>query len=190
MNIKREKPEILRITYRQDRNDPDYGSCLWAFFNFDPENGILSIESDCGHYAHRWPETGEMFLDMCGYFDKNYLLGKLCGKPGHLDLDLTIEAAREYLVDMELEMDEIEELIGSLECRLNENICPSADAAQVILDEWNYDYGIEIDQAWELAEVTYSAQEKRIVDIYRDHVEPVLREMSTERKNKAGVGDA
>ena len=43
-----ENPEIMTVSFRQTRNDKDYGSCLWAGFNFDTKNYHLSIESDCG----------------------------------------------------------------------------------------------------------------------------------------------
>lgn len=37
------QPNILTIEFRQERGDPDYGSCLWANFNFDLERYELTI---------------------------------------------------------------------------------------------------------------------------------------------------
>ena len=74
-----EKPEIITISYRQERGDSDYGSCLWARFNFDTKNYHLSIESDCGSYANGWVPTpkSESFMHLCARFDKEYLLDKI-----------------------------------------------------------------------------------------------------------------
>ena len=35
MKIKVEKPNIVRISYYQEQDDPHYGSCLWAYYDFD-----------------------------------------------------------------------------------------------------------------------------------------------------------
>ena len=59
MNIAVEKPEIITISYRQERGDKDYGSCLWARFNFDLKHYSMTIESDCGNYCARWQRKAE-----------------------------------------------------------------------------------------------------------------------------------
>lgn len=185
MIIERDKPEIIRVSYYQEYKDENYGSCLWAFFNFDIGNGILSIESDCGNYAYRWAETGEGFLKMCGYLDKHYLLKKLCGNPKRADVDATIEEVTEYLHESELEAPEVEELIDNLKCYLSTSrIYDSLERAKEAVVNWDSDYGVEIDQPWELVVATYSAWEKRIVDIYHDFIEPELRKIVEERSWK------
>lgn len=30
-------PHIIELEYRQEKGDPDYGSCMWAVFLFDIE---------------------------------------------------------------------------------------------------------------------------------------------------------
>ena len=62
MTVTTEKPEIIRFIYRQEKSDKDYGSCLWAIFDIDASRGMLNIQSDCGDFAHRWPERGQEFL--------------------------------------------------------------------------------------------------------------------------------
>lgn len=47
-------PPLISLYFCQERGDPDYGSCLWAVFNFDLERYELSITSDCGNYAYGW----------------------------------------------------------------------------------------------------------------------------------------
>lgn len=72
MKLELQTPHIIRIAYRQEPGDYRYGSCLWANFDFDQDNGILSVLSDCGNYAYRWPETGNRFLQlMAGKLGRN-----------------------------------------------------------------------------------------------------------------------
>ena len=182
MIIEREKPDILRLIYRQDKDDPNYGSCLWAIFDFDPGRGMLNIQSDCGNFAYRWPERGDMFLHMCGYFDKQYLIHKLCGEPKELDLEGTIENVREAMKDNGYEEDEIKFQINYLENEFEDHCCQSVTQAQHILDEWNSTNEIDLYEAWNMAEKEYSAHEIRIVEIYHDYIEPELRSMDKERK--------
>ena len=35
MKILNETPNILKLSYRQEKGDKNYGSCLWATFLFD-----------------------------------------------------------------------------------------------------------------------------------------------------------
>ena len=77
--VKIEMPEITTVSFRQEKSDKDYGSCLWARFNFDTKHYHLSIESDCGTYGNGWVPTPdhETFLQLCSRFDEGYLLDKL-----------------------------------------------------------------------------------------------------------------
>jgi hypothetical protein len=50
-------PCITRISYRQEKGDSDYGTCLWADFEFDTINYRLQIMSDCGNYSYQWVPT-------------------------------------------------------------------------------------------------------------------------------------
>lgn len=58
-------PPLISLYFCQERGDPDYGSCLWAVFNFDLERYELSITSDCGNYAYGWVPThkSESFMN-------------------------------------------------------------------------------------------------------------------------------
>lgn len=98
--VKIEKPEIITISYRQERSDKDYGSCLWARFNFDIKHYHLSIESDCGTYGNGWVPTPdhETFLQLCSRFDNGYLLDKLDNR-SVVDGRATHKALMEFLAD-------------------------------------------------------------------------------------------
>jgi len=77
--VKLVQPTTIRVTYRQQRDDKDYGSCLWADFDLDCDNYRLTINSDCGNFSYGWTPTpqGETFIHLCCRFDKDYLLNKL-----------------------------------------------------------------------------------------------------------------
>lgn len=183
MKVTREKPEILRFIYRQERDDPHYGSCLWAIFDLDPGRGLFNVQSDCGNYAYRWPERGMDFLKLlAGNMTDSYLLGKLCGKPKKFNAEATVEAVREYLKDAEYNEDEqknrlfIDMAVKRLESEFSEyDLSDEPGIAESILDNWNSDNNMEIDCAWELVEKEYGAWQKRIVTIFKEHIVPEIR---------------
>lgn len=57
MTVKEIVPNILCLEYRQDREDKDYGTCLWARFMFNLDRYEMTITSDCGNYGYKWCET-------------------------------------------------------------------------------------------------------------------------------------
>ena len=183
MKVTREKPEILRFIYRQEQDDPHYGSCLWAIFDLDPGRGLFNVQSDCGNYAYRWPERGMDFLKLlAGNMTDSYLLGKLCGKPKEFNAEATVEAVREYLKDAEYNEDEqknrlfIDMAVKRLESEFSEyDLSDEPGIADFILDNWNSDNNMGIDCAWELVEKEYGAWEKRIVTIFKEHIVPEIR---------------
>ena len=183
MKVTREKPEILRFIYRQEQDDPHYGSCLWAIFDLDPGRGLFNVQSDCGNYAYRWPERGMDFLKLlAGNMTDSYLLGKLCGKPKEFNAEATVEAAREYLKDAEYNEDEqknrlfIDRAVKRLESEFSEyDLSDEPGIAEFILDNWNSDNNMGIDCAWELVEKEYGAWQKRIVTIFKEHIVPEIR---------------
>lgn len=182
MRITREKPEILRFVYRQETGDPNYGSCLWAIFDIDPGRGMLNIQGDCGNYAYRWPERGEMFMKMlAGGMSEDYLLKKLCGKPKAFKAEATIENMKDYLKDAEYYEDEklnqlkIDNAIKNLEAELSEyDLEDDPSIAEFIIDNWNSDNDMDIDCAWELVIKDYSAHQKRTVHIFLEHIAPQI----------------
>ncbi len=186
MKITREQPEIIRIIYRQEQGDEHYGSCLWAIFDFDPGRGMLNIQSDCGDYAHRWPERQEDFLKLCATMDKDYLIRKLCGKPDEVDTEGTLERIWEYLNDMEFRQTKIVRLMNYLKSELSD--CPFQESKEmieyIVEERWNQKYEVGIDQAWELVQTDYSAWQKRIVDIYSKFIVPELLKIIEERQSE------
>lgn len=188
MTVKAEIPHIVRLTYRQQQDDPDYGSCMWAFFDFDTEKWMLSIQSDCGEYAYRWPSgKGETFLELCARICDDYLLDKLCGKPDVVNAEATIEDVIERMT-ADRDEDEITENEKEAIAELKEKDCEldgaSSDGAAWILDEWANDYGLEFDCLWESVSTEYSGNQKKIVQVYKDHIQPALKEIIAKKEEE------
>lgn len=188
MKITREKPDITRVIYRQEREDEHYGSCLWAFFDFDPDRGMLSIQSDCGDYAHRWPERGDEFWKLCAGMGGDYLIRKLCGKPREVNQEATIDTVKEVLEDAEFYKDEelnkmkIKSVMESLDMLYADFDCADeVGLAQYLLEQWNDDNGNPLDCAWEYVAADYAAQQERIVQIYEEHIRPEIVKIIQER---------
>lgn len=97
------QPNIITIEYRQEQGDPDYGSCLWANFNFDLERYDLTIMSDCGNYAYSWVATpnSESFMHLMSRVDQGYLLDKIAARC-QVNYDETLANVKALISVMEL----------------------------------------------------------------------------------------
>lgn len=189
--VKIEKPEIITISYRQERSDKDYGSCLWARFNFDTKHYHLSIESDCGTYGNGWVPTPdyETFLQLCSRFDNGYLLDKLDNR-SVVDGKATYKALMEFLADYDgyayelLNEIQLEELENACRCNRQDGDC--LRNIMDVLEDTEYSGSCsEYDIAC-CIEMTYPRGAQKIAEIFRDHIQPVLREL-TRKENTDGT---
>ena len=98
MKIETITPRIVSIAYHQEKGDTHYGSCLWAYFDFDLDRYMLNIQSDCGNAAYRWYETpdSESFLHLMARINEDYLINKLFD-PEEIDVKATMERIREAM---------------------------------------------------------------------------------------------
>lgn len=179
--VNRENPRILRIEYRPDPGDRHRGRCLWAYFDFDLDHWLLNIQSDCGSAAFGWPEnSSESFVEFCSTLHADYLTKKMFRK-SVVDIKATIENVKDYLSDMELPRKKRNAAIDGLKATFEEYNCThSIDLASYLLEDWNYTYGLEIDEAWDLVIDDYTSDEKKIVDIFISQIAPELRAMVQE----------
>lgn len=181
--VKIEMPEITIISYRQERGDEDYGSCLWARFYFDRKHYHLSIESDCGNYGNGWYPTPdhETFLQLSSRFEMEYLLDKISNR-SVVDGVATHKALMEFLEEYD---DAAYEELTAKQRKYLEEACRSnrtdRDCVENILDELeNTEFAgscCEYDIAC-CIEMTYPRGAKKIAEIFRDHIQPVLRELT------------
>lgn len=197
MKIEAEKPNIVRISYHQEQSDPHYGSCLWAYFDFDLDKYMLNVQSDCGNAAYRWvatPKT-ESFLHLMTRINEDYLINKLY-RETNVNIDATLAEVKDWLgicedEDYQLdlsddEQEEREEALEELKDLFGEWGSISPDAAGHILEEWNSDHGFDLDCVWERVVTDFTAWQKRIVQIFRDYIQPKIREMVREEADNNG----
>ena len=191
MKIEALKPNIVRIAIHQEQSDPNYGSCLWGYYDFDLDRYMLNIQSDCGEAAYRWCETpdSESFLHLMARIDDDYLMNKLF-KPEEVDVSATVAEVRECLgigkdderQDDSLTDEEREERGKALD-ELNvmlDYVSISHGAVQTVLVAWDDDHDFDIDCIYECIVTDFTAWQKRIVEIFRDYVQPKIREIIKE----------
>lgn len=191
MKIEALKPNIVRIAIHQEQNDPHYGSCLWGYYDFDLDRYMLNIQSDCGDAAYRWCETPdtESFLHLMARIDDDYLMHKLF-KAEEVDVSATVAEVMEWLgigededyQDDSLtdeEREEREEALKDLERLLND-APQSYGTVEKTLFDWNDDHDFDIDCIYERIVTDFTAWQKRIVEIFRDYVQPKIREIIRE----------
>lgn len=184
MTVTVEKPQTVTLMYRQERSDEDYGSCLWARFNFDLKHYSMFIESDCGNYSYGWVPTpnAESFLQLCARFNWEYFLGKISSQTV-IDGNTTFQRVKALMEQLdedafasidEVDMEEIESA-----CTCWREDTEAYLAIRSILDE----NGFSEYDAYDVAcciEKDYPNGAKKIAQIYRDHIQSVVRKLAKE----------
>lgn len=183
MTITVEKPKIITLLYRQEKTDEDYGSCMWARFQFDLKNYTLHIESDCGNYTHGWyptPDT-ESFMELCARFDYDYLIYKLSNRTV-IDSESTWKAVKE-LVEETIEYSLFDN-IDEYDWEQLESSCyhchDQRDVIDGILDALKYTElsgKIETEDLWGAIEMDYPANAKKIVSVFINCIQPFIKSM-------------
>lgn len=178
MKVTIEKPQIITLLYRQERADPDYGSCLWARFYLDTKNYTMSIESDCGNYQYGWYPTpdSESFLELLCRMDSDYLLCKLAERT-IVDGDATWNALKGMI---ECEMEELEDCVWQeLEaaCYHQRNADDVYNSVKDALKYTPLENEIEASSIYACVEMDYRANAKKIVSVFLSAIVPVLREL-------------
>lgn len=177
MQVGHSTPKIIRLTYRQEQGDPQYGYCLWADFYLDPERGSLAILSDCGNHGFRWPEKGMEFIRLMEGIDSDYLLRKLCEEK-KVDVSATVQRLREVLEESEeYTQSQINRYIRYLERTFNDYyLDDSPDLTGHLVTEWCNEHDLDIPDAYEYVKLDYTSDQKRIAEIYEKYIRPIVRE--------------
>lgn len=183
MKVTVEKPKIITLLYRQEKSDPDYGSCLWARFYLDTQNYTMSIESDCGNYSHGWcptPDT-ESFLHLLCRMDYGYLREKLAERTV-VNGEETWKALKDMIecVGIDLEDYVWQELEAA--CYHNRNADEVYDGVIEALDGTLLQNEIEAYSIYQCVEMDYHANVKKIVSVFLSAIVPVLRKLEKENE--------
>ena len=184
MNVAIERPEIISLLYRQEKSDPDYGSCLWARFYLDLNNYTMSIESDCGNYTNGWVPTpkSESFLELLSRMNPDYLLGKI-SRESVIDGDSTAEAITELLKEraedecIELEEWDLEQIHDA--CYHHETIQDVVAAVKDAIISSDLLRAVEQDDydLYSAVVKDYPAGAKKITEVFANCIRPKIKEI-------------
>ncbi len=186
MTVKQIPVNIICLEYRQDRNDKDYGSCLYARFYFNLDKYELSIVSDVGNYSYKWTETpdSESFLELMERVSEYYLRHKLCGDPQEFDYEATKDHMYEYWYE-EPDKKVLDRIFEELE--YEDGVQNSADIFLMKFDENNYEddniHHAYFSDVWEMLQYSYTAWQEKICKIFIDIIQPKIKEILENGKN-------
>jgi len=176
---------IVSLHFQQERGDPDYGSCLWAVFNFDLDRYELSITSDCGSYAYGWVPTpnSESFMHLMARVDGGYLLDKL-SKRNFINEADTFKEVKQLIDDYGINPSEPNEY-GDPTIDLDEvrECCEEATDKGIILalqDLFRDTPMADCDESdlWGCICMDFSASAKKITQVFIDYIKPICKEIS------------
>lgn len=182
MKVTIEQPRIITLLYKQEKGDPDYGSCMWARFYLDQDNYTMSIKSDCGNYNYGWVLTpkSESFLQLLARMGKDYLLGKISSE-SVVDGNATWEAVEAMIADAASWEGE------ELDLRMWKDIkaaCYEGNDARDIVEALENAllptdlYGkLDFVQTYGSIVYDYPASAKKIVEVFDTCIRPKIREL-------------
>ncbi len=184
MAVKETTPNMLCLEYKQEKNDKDYGSCLWARFMFNLDKYELLISSDCGFYGYKWCETPdtESFLELMARVDKDYMLRKLYGEPDVFDYEASKANIYEELVfeGSTLTKELLDEIFAEIESDYGEHFYHAhsfMDAFKCV-DNKYYENFLEYDypNVYGALEYRYPADALKIVNVFDGFIKPNIQE--------------
>lgn len=189
MKVTIEKPEVIVMVYRQEKTDPDYGSCMWARFYLDMVNYTINIESDCGTYGYKWLPTpnSESFLALLCRMDKEYLLDKIASRTV-IDGDTTWKNVKELVEnaasDQFVKLSEIEMKFIKLACYENNTIRDVVEAVKDAIISSEIKRAVCYDEyaLFCCVEKDYPTRAKKIVSVFDTCIRPELKKLK-EREN-------
>lgn len=182
MQVTVEQPNIISLLYRQEKGDPDYGSCLWARFYLDLNNYTMTIEGDCGNYAYGWVPTpkSESFLQLLARMGRDYLLSKISSR-SVVDGDATWEAVEAMISDAahwegeELDLSIWEDIKAA--CRESDDDREIVDALKDALLPTDLFEKLDYEQTYGSIVHDYPAGAKKIAQVFKDCIQPEIRQM-------------
>lgn len=178
-------PRIISLYFRQERGDPDYGSCLWAVFNFDLDRYELSITSDCGNYAYGWVPTlhSESFMHLMARVDDGYLLDKIA-KRSIINTDETFKAVKQLINDYGVDPSEPNEYNEpTIDLSAVKSCCEESTTQEVVFALRNAFRDTPMEDCddsdlWGCICMDFTSNAKKIAQIFIDYIKPLCKEAS------------
>ncbi len=174
------KPAIIGLEFRQEKDDPDYGSCMWARFFIDTENYDLQIMSDCGNYAYVWHPTpnAESFMRLLSRINDSYLLNKI-GDRTVIDEKTTFSELKKLYFTSQINDDDYDEFLDDLEdACVADTAYELAGAVGRCLVRWDIDY--DDGDIYYCINKDYPANAKKIVEVFMNYMQPKIKELLKE----------
>ena len=178
--ITSQKTNMVTFKYHQEKSDQDYGSCLWADFHFDLDEYHLFIASDCGDYSYGWTPTPatEPFLHLMARIDAEYLLGKISSR-SKIDEEQTFKNLKELAADLldgeeaDFDMEELESV-----CHCYSDVSGLCSAVYEVWEDSQISEYLECEDVYGSIETRYPYDAVKIVEVFKNHVQPVIRELN------------
>lgn len=189
MKVTVEKPQVITLLYRQEKGDPDYGSCLWARFYIDTKNYTLSIESDCGNYVYGWTPTpdSESFLHLLARIDAEYLRYKISDTTVIVG-DATAANMLELIKDIAdaecVELDEwdLQQISDACHHHNDERDLVDAVLEAVISTEVRKALERDTYSLYSSIEKDYPANAKKISEVFQNCIRPTLKALDAKQR--------
>lgn len=172
-----ENPKVITFSFRQEKGDPDYGTCLWARFHFDTQAYTMFVESDCGSYSYGWVPTpnSETFLHLMARCEGEYILGKISSMT-EVDVDRTFSNLSDLLSDEDYEEYTWQNIRSCIE-----QPCIELAVSEVLDAIPVYTTCIPKEhEIYECFEYDYPRRAKIIAQIFEQYIRPAIQEMRKE----------
>ena len=141
----------------------------------------MNIISDVGNYAYKWVATPEheSFLELMARVTDGYLLTKLCGSPKEFDYEATKDHFYDY-ADEDGDKERLDEIFEEIESKY---IPDNGETFIELFEQENDGWWCDV---WEYPVYDYTPWQKRIVKIFDENIQPVIKELVKQEKG----GDA
>lgn len=189
-------PNIISFHFQQERGDPDYGSCLWAVFNFDLDRYELSIASDCGNYTYGWVPTlrSESFMHLMARVDNGYLLDKIA-KQCVIDTEETFKAVKRLISDYGVDPSELNEYDEPIiDLSAVRSCCEESTSQEVVIALRSTFRGTPMEDCdacdlWSCICLDFTANAKKIAQVFVDYIRPKCKEISGKERQEDANND-
>lgn len=178
------RPDVVRISYTQEEGDRGYGSCMYANFDFDQNNYVMTVCSDCGYASYKWRATpdSESFFQLMARIDPEYLIEKLF-EANFVDARKTVNYIRTFLDGGYRLTDEMKTALVDLEYELDEYGL-TIDEAKERMRNWCMAHFVFCEYVFDYLVPDYSADQKKICEVFKDYIQPKIREILSSADEK------